>query len=370
MKSKTDFRIHRRDVLLHPRLMNLFLSIRDTADADELEIEFCDTLNRITSITFEEDKMIMQFDLSVASSVCLFHFALRDGYLNDFIEHLFYLICSEQSFIYGRYSISKYFSELLEASYKKIDRQFFSHRQSSDWELIMIIHIFIYTHEITHYIYNKNPEYKTTSNNLLTKLRRDAEKYLTGEGAGKDIASNCINAPNMGEELVCDYRAAEVAKLLSKNLPINVNTKLITEILEAQALISYLKIFSELIIFGGQIQKVNPYEFFQMKLRTFFSQTYISIFSSVYRESKIENDRIGIDIRRIDDTFSTLINSLLEQHKTVIASLYVDDISLPKAPKKHITREAKEHILKILKKHVVLFTIDGKEYDLFGTKLD
>jgi len=31
-----------------------------------------------------------------------FYFALRDGYLNDYIEYLFYLIATEKSFICGK----------------------------------------------------------------------------------------------------------------------------------------------------------------------------------------------------------------------------------------------------------------------------
>ena len=366
MKNNIDYRIHRREVLLHPALTDVFSKLSMLPDDNSLEIEFCDTLNRITSFVDEDDRTIIQFDLSGAESICLFYFALRDGYLSDYIEYLFYLIATEQAFICGKYSIADHFSKSLKTSYAKVNDLFTSHRQTMDWKVVLIIHIFIYTHEFGHYLCSKKCEYISTADKLITFLKIEAEKYLDEKGDGKEIANTCMDAPNMGEELICDYQAAVASKAFSDALSLDINIELITYILEAQGLISYITLISQLIVHSGKIQNVNTYDFYYVKLRSFFLNSYLGILCSVYKDAGIKSSKSDIDISTINNTYSRLVNNLLEQNKEIIAKLTAKDISAIKDNNKTITKAGKEQILNTLKEHITLFDTDENGYEFLG----
>lgn len=128
---------------------------------------------------------------------------------------------------------------------------------------------------------SKKSEYISTAGKLITFLKIEAEKYLNEKGHGKEIANNCMDAPNMGEELICDYQAAMASKAFSDALSLDINIELITYILEAQGLISYITLISQLIVHSGKIQNVNTYDFYYVKLRSFFLNSYLGVLCSV-----------------------------------------------------------------------------------------
>ena len=274
MKRKTDSRIHRRDISLHPDIMQGFSLFRDKADVKDLEFEFCDTLQRVTRISYFDNKAVLQVDTSSVEAVCLVHFALRDDYLNELIEYLAYLIWAEQAFIYGKYSIAKHFSKKFDSVYSDLYEHVTNNLKSTDGQFVLLALYFIFVHEVTHYKYISDQKYKTIADNLRKMMRSEAEKHITPNGVGKDVALELLNDHIIGEELLCDSTATISMTSFSKALNMEVNSLMITEIIEAQAIIIYIIAVSKIIVLGGQIDKEEQMIFFQTLLRSLYIRVY------------------------------------------------------------------------------------------------
>ena len=90
------------------------------------------------------------------------------------------------------------------------------------------------------------------------------------------------------------------------------------------------------------------------------------ILCSVYKDAGIKSSKSDIDISTINNTYSRLVNNLLEQNKEIIAKLTAKDISAFKDNNKTITKARKVQILNALKEHITLFDTDENGYEFLG----
>ena len=349
----------RRCVDLHPTIREIFKNIQKQLDAEEIEVEFCDTLERATQLRFTGKKVVMRFDMSAIESTCLFVLSRRNGILNKYIEYIFYLICAEYAFTNGEYLLAKYLSAKFDESFSILEENLSNTSRDGDWQLYLVIHAFMFAHEIGHYRYFKDKDCVSTAKKLSKWMKREADQYLDQEIKGSKIIINVLNEQYFSEELFCDVNAAVVATTIATATDICFDENNIADILLSQALVDIIK--NTAMIFVDRRQPLDiSHTLFCNTFRTFFSYNYLGeLLKTIVTENNKEKngDSQTQTLREVFSFFWKQVDSIYNDNLKLIVELVVN----PKGVE--LTREEKIVTLDILRKHISLFYIDGKEYD-------
>lgn len=352
--------IMRRHVDLHPTIKEMYENIQKQLEAEEIEVEFCDSLERATQLKFIDENIIMRFDMSVVESTCLFVLSRRSGTLNNFIEYLFYLICAEYAFTNGEYHLAQYFGVKFDKAYSILEERLSNAHRDSDWQLYLIIHAFMFAHEIGHYRYYKIEDCASTAKLLKTWMLREADYYLEQDNNGSKIVKNILNDHNFSEELFCDVTAAVVASTIATVTDISYDEKYLADIMLSQALVDVIK--NVAMIFVDRTQKIDKiYTFYGNMFRAFFLYNYLGelLKKSVPENREKKEDLSKQDMFEFFSCFMDQVNALYDENLNLVVELVVNRKAL------ETTREDRIATFDLLKKHISLFYVDGKEYDKY-----
>ena len=233
--------------------------------------------------------------------------------------------------------------------------------RDEDWKLYLIIHAFIFTHEIGHYRYYIDENCVSTADKIGKWMLREANHFLDKDKKGSRIVMSLLHEHSLSEEIFCDADAAVVASTIATKTGICFNERNIADIMLSQALVDIIKNIA--IIFVDRMQPLEiSHTLYCNIIRSFYSFNYLGeLLKTIVPENNLEKagDSSMGEISEEFSFFNNQVESLYNDNLKSVAELFVNREGV------QTTREDRIETLELLRKHIPLFYVNGNEYDRY-----